>query len=206
MTYYKATRVDGTSFYDHKTKWGVGSITRIAGPARTTLCGPGILHASSELGETLGANVWPCRLFSIEPRGEVVTHPDILWKVGCKAWMVVEELPAWQLFGPNGERVVKLIDRCGTLTADDFTRLIAADKGPYTSLRLARYPHRDSHKNAAWDAVLYTLRDTLYMSENKRAYKRVIVDATTALVLYDLIPTDLFDALYSPWREVCGDV
>jgi hypothetical protein len=39
-------------------------------------------------------------------------------KYGCTKVKVVRELPAWQAFGPNGEAVAALIERCKTLTYD----------------------------------------------------------------------------------------
>ena len=44
MTYYKATRTDGTSFYDSTTKWTVGRITRHPNPDTSRgLCSGGVL-------------------------------------------------------------------------------------------------------------------------------------------------------------------
>jgi hypothetical protein len=117
MTYYKAVRVDGTSFYDGKTRWRVGRITRLDGQPGSKLCDAGVLHASTEPGEALVGGSWPCRLFAVEPRGPLVVDDAHPHKVGCGAWKVVEELPAWQALGPNGEAVVALIDRAGRLAA-----------------------------------------------------------------------------------------
>ena len=68
MTYYKATRTDGTSFYDSKTAWKVGRITWLKGERGDDPCGPGILQAATEPGESLVGGSWPCRLFEVEPR------------------------------------------------------------------------------------------------------------------------------------------
>ena len=76
MTFYKATRPDGTSFYDGVTRWQVGRIVRHPAPMlEAGLCSSGVLHFSDAPGETLVGGSWPCRLFEVEPRGEVI-GPD----------------------------------------------------------------------------------------------------------------------------------
>jgi hypothetical protein len=117
LTFYKATRPDGTSFYDGKTKWQVGRIVRHPAPDLSLgLCSAGVLHISDAPDETLVGASWPCRLFEVEPRGKIIS--DGSHKYGCAVVKVVRELPAWQAFGPNGEAVAALIERCKTLTYD----------------------------------------------------------------------------------------
>ena len=118
LTFYKATRPDGTSFYDGTTKWQVGRIVRHPAPDLSLgLCSAGVLHISDAPGETLVGGWWPCRLFEVEPRGKIIS--DGLHKHGCAVVKVVRELPAWQALGPNGEAVAALIERCKTLTYDE---------------------------------------------------------------------------------------
>lgn len=138
MTYYKATKPDGTSFYDSAYNWKVGRITRLEGAKRSELCAPGILHASKAPGESLVGGSWPCRLFVVEPRDKVIESTRHQHKVGAHAWKVVEELPAWQALGPNGDEVVKIINRAKTLTHDEVWRLRAA---------------WDAARGAAWGAA-----------------------------------------------------
>ena len=115
MTYYKATRTDGTSFYDSKTKWPVGRITRHPNPETSKgLCSSGVLHISDAPGEVLVGGSWPCRLFEVEPRSALISGVD--HKHGCTAVKVVRELPAWQALGPNGEAVAAHIEQCKTIT------------------------------------------------------------------------------------------
>ena len=142
MTYYKATRLDGTSFYDETTEWKVGRITRLAEPKGTTLCDKGMLHASTEKAETLVGGSWPCRLFEVEPRSKVITGSRHKYKVGAYAWKVVRELPAHETLGPNGEEVAALIERCETLTPDEVKGLAAWDAAG----------------SVAWDAAGYAAR------------------------------------------------
>src|SRR5208283_5149074 len=125
MTFYKATRPDGTSFYDGTTKWQVGRIVRHPAPDLSLgLCSAGVLHISDAPGETLVGGSWPCRLFEVEPRGDVIGPSE--HKYGCTEVKVVREMPAWQALGPNGEAVAALIERCRTLTYDEAEQLYAA--------------------------------------------------------------------------------
>ena len=127
MTYYKATRPDGTSFQDGKTTWTVGETTELPEAERgSVLCNAGVLHASTEPGESLVGGSWPCRLFEVEPIGELITDDEHPYKVGAHAWRVVREIGAWRALGPNGEAVAALIERARRLTLDEAERLYAA--------------------------------------------------------------------------------
>lgn len=130
-TYYKATRPDGTSFHDGKTRWEVGkTVTIPKSKRREELCGPGILHVSDAPGETLIGGEWPCRLFRVEP-GEIVTSEGN--KHGTHSVTVIEELPAWQALGPMGEQVAWVIERCRSLTETEIRRLTAAWTAAWTA-------------------------------------------------------------------------
>ena len=125
MTYYKATRTDGTSFHDSTTKWKVGRITRHPNPDTSKgLCSDGVLHISDAPGETLVGGSWPCRLFEVEPRSALISGDE--HKHGCTAVKVVRELPAWQALGPNGEAVAAHIEQCKVITLEQARQLNAA--------------------------------------------------------------------------------
>jgi hypothetical protein len=128
LTFYKATRPDGTSFYDGTTKWQVGHIVRHPAPDLSLgLCSAGVLHISDAPGETLVGGYWPCRLFEVEPRSwPLLDNGAGSHKYGCTEVKVVRELPAWQALGPNGEAVAALIKRCRTLTKGEAKQLSAA--------------------------------------------------------------------------------
>ena len=174
-TYYKATRLDGTSFYDSTTTWKVGRITRHPNPDTSKgLCSGGVLHISDEPAETLIGGSWPCRLFEVEPRSALISGDG--HKHGCTQVKVVKELPAWMALGPNGEAVAAHIERCKTITADEAARLYATRSAAWSATRSAT---RDAARYAAWDAAL-------------------------ALVVRDLISPEQFDILYGPWASVFG--
>ena len=202
MTYYKATQPDGTSFYDGTTKWEVGEVTSLPeGDRKHTLCSAGLLHASTEPGESLTGGWWPCRLFIVEPVGDLIIDDHHPYKVGAYEWSVLEEIEAWRALGPNGERVAAHFEQCKTLTTDEFLRLAASrDKAWCTSRDEARHASMDAAagRYAAWnvakDAAWYTSRD-----------------AALALVTWDLATEDgpytveMRDLLYQPWKEVIGE-
>ena len=149
MTYYKATRPDGTSFYDGKTRWQVGRVVRHPHfePAKG-LCSAGVLHISDAPGEALTGGSWPCRLFEVEPRGEIIS--DSSHKHGCGVVKVVRELPAHLALGPNGEAVVALIERCKTLSTDELNRFSAAGGASWAAACDAAC---DAASDAAWNAA-----------------------------------------------------
>ena len=175
MTYFKATRLDGTSFADEETRWVVGEVTSLAeDERRTTLCKAGLLHASLEAGESLVGGWWPCRLFEVEPVGKVITSPGHPHKVGAHEWRVIRELPAWMALGPNGEAVADLIERARHLTVDEIRGLVDARVAAWDAAR-------DAARAAAWDAAWA---------------------AALALLVRDLITPEQFDLLYGPWASV----
>ena len=190
MTYYKATRTDGTSFYDSKTKWTVGRITRHPNPNTSKgLCSSGVLHISDAPGEVLVGGRWPCRLFEVEPRSALISDGGHIH--GCTAVKVVRELPAWQALGPNGEAVAAHIERCKTITSEQARRL-------------------DAEQDAAWDAVAArraarnAARNAITAQPAAWPAASAARDAAFVLVVRDLITPEQFDLLYGPWASVMG--
>lgn len=191
-TYYKATRPDGTSFYDGKTKWEVGKITRRpkGSPNDFKVCGPSVIHASDAPAETLVGGSWPCRLFEVE--GKSVAQEG--HKHGFKQLKVVKELPSHLAFGPNGEEVATLIERCRLLTTDEAMRLAAARAA-------TRDATRDAALDAALAAALGAVRGAAWTAVRGAAWTAVR-GATLALLARDLINEEHFNILYGPWAEV----
>ena len=199
MTYYKATRPDGKSFHDGTTAWATGETVKIEMEnRRADLCGVGILHASTEPGESLVGGSWPCRLFEVE--GEPVAQED--HKFGFHELTVIRELPAWQALGPNGEAVAALIERAATITPEQAERLRAAWNAAWNAAwyaaadaaaDAARYAARHAAWNAAWNVARYAAR---------YAARRAAADAALALVVRDLINQKQFQVLYGRWASV----
>ena len=195
MTYYKATRTDGTSFHDSATKWTVGRITRHPNPETSKgLCSSGVLHISDAPGEVLVGGSWPCRLFEVEPRSALISGVD--HKHGCTAVKVVRELPAWQALGPNGEAVAAHIEQCKVITLEQARQLNAAGskardtEAVWTAAQAAVFK---GDRGGAWYAA--------WKAGRRRDAAR---PAALALVVRDLITPEQFDRLYGPWASVMG--
>ena len=216
MTYYKATKPDGTSFYDGTTKWEVGKVTSLPeGDRKHTLCSAGLLHASTEPGESLTGGWWPCRLFVVELVGELITDDDHPYKVGAHEWLVTEEIEAWKALGPNGKRVAELIERCKTLTRDELRRLARAWSAAsnaawsaawYAASSAAWNAASSAASNAAWSAALNAAWNAAWNAASSASR-----DAALALLTWDLATEDgpytveMRDLLYAPWKEVMGE-
>ena len=162
-----------------------------------------MLHFSDAPGETLVGGSWPCRLFEVEPCGEMIGPED--HKYGCTVVKVVRELPAWQALGPNGEEVAALIERCRTLTNDEAKRLAAArhvalDAAWYGAWHGAWAAAWHAARDAAWDAAWDAARDAA-LDAPKDAARHAAYHAALALIVKDLITSEQFEILYGPWAS-----
>ena len=137
MTWWKATRPDGTDFYtgtvDYAAALASGEPTpELSGEGEFP--GEGWYHLATVPTECVGM-LWPCRLFEVEPVGDQTLDTEHPYKVGCRQVRVVREVDGHIALGPQGADVVALIARARALTGDDVKRLGAA-------------------WDAAWDAAL----------------------------------------------------
>lgn len=127
--YYKATRPDGTDFatgtIDYAAALASGEVIRHPSKRKVRDDASTYLSVSTEPADCTGFS-WPCRLFRVEPIGRVGTASNLPNKRTTRALRVVEELPAWQAFGPNGEQVAAYIEACKALTVDDWQKVAAA--------------------------------------------------------------------------------
>ena len=199
MTYYKALRPDGTDFATGRTRPVLGEwMPKIEG--LLSICERGY-HVADAAAETLIGGSWPCKLYRVEAKGfdrSQSFRGNHLHKGVCRTYRLIEELPAWQAFGPNGEAVMALVEQARTLTPEDATRLDAAWDA-------ARYAARDAAWYAAWyaagDAARYAARDAAWYAAWDAA-RAAAGYAVNALVVRDLITTEQFDILYGPWKAV----
>ena len=200
---YKATRHEGIDFrtgtIDYAAALASGEVIRH--PAKLQRPGDSstYLSVSVSAADCTGFQ-WPCRLFRVEAVGDAVPDPDIPNKRCLSALRVVEELPAWQALGPNGEAVVALIERARTLTADEARRMDAAR---YAARYAAGYAAGDAAGDAAWDAARdaawYAARDAAWYAAWYAAW-----DAGVALVVRDRISPEHFETLVAPWVAGVG--
>ena len=200
MTFYKASHPDGRDFYsgtvDYAAAVGGEPLTTDLDDGRE-FPGPGWLHLATEATACVGMR-WPCRLFEVEPVGEVRRDDAHPHKVGCRSVRVVREVDAHLALGPQGRQIAALIDRASRLTGDELERLVAAlDAAWDAALDAARDAARDAAWAAAWAAAWDAARDAAR-------------DAALALVVADLIgqhglTQQHVDTLLAPWRDVIGD-
>lgn len=217
VTCYKAVRPDGTDWHTGLIGYGAaltsGEVLVPPLPDDDEFPGPGWLHLATVPTGCVGMR-WPCRLFAVEPVGEVHCdadhHPH---KVGCRAVRVVRELPAHEVFGPQGEAVAAVIDRAARLTLHEVHALSAA-----------WYAARDAAGDAAWDAAgdaaraaaraaRAAARDAAWAAAGDAAGDAAGAtarEAALALVVADLVgqrglTQQHIDLLLAPWRAVIGD-
>ena len=190
MTYWKATSLNGTDFHTGTVDYaaalesGVPVTAPVIGLANDhSFPGPKWLHLAT-VPTACDGMTWPCRLFEVEPVGDVHHDEDHPHKIGCREVRVLRELPAHEAFGPQGEQVAALIERARCLTAAEIKRLHAA-----------RYAARAAAGYAAWDAAGDAAGDT-----------------ACALTVRDLIgqrdgwDQAAYDALTGPWRRTIGPI
>lgn len=152
-TYYKATDLNGCT--RNGVQWTVGEITRH--PTSTAMVrdeAETYLSVSVEPAETLIGGRWPCRLFEVEPVGDVIDSSSYPHKRAGLAFRVIRELPAWQTLGPNGQQVAAFIARIKSATPDEISRLVAAWDAAWDAAR-------DAARAAAWAAEALVVRDII---------------------------------------------
>jgi hypothetical protein len=201
---WKATRPDGTT--RGGARWTVGEVT--AHPTSTVMVrddASTYLSLSAQPGETLIGGSWPCRLFRVEPVGDVITSDEYEHKRCVLAVRVVEEVPAHLALGPMGVHVAALIARAKTLTEAEARNLGAAWYAAWYAARCAAgcaagSAARYAAESAAWSAA-----------ESWSAARYAAGYAAVALVVRDLIGAPgwdqaAYDLLTESWAQVIGPV
>ena len=164
MTYYKATRPDGTDFHTGTVQWAPesGDIPAegivVTHPTSTKWGNYHSTHLCASTSPTDCAGfTWPCRLLEVEPVSEVHEHKGC--KVSALSWRVLRELPAMQALGPQGAAVAALIDGLRRLDAEALARLADAW---YAARDAAWYAARDAAVALViWDLIAPAHRDAL---------------------------------------------
>jgi hypothetical protein len=192
--YYKATRPDGTDFRTGRIDYAaaLASGEPVTHPDPHGRDASGYLSVATVPTDCTGMT-WPCRLFAVEADDAREVGSDLPNKRAVTSLRVVEELPAWQVFGPNGMAVVAVIERARTLTADELDSLTAARDAAWGAARDAAW---GAARDAAWDAARGAARDAAWGAAR---------DAALAELTSDLITPEQYAALIGPWRSVVGD-
>ena len=215
-TYYKAVRLDGTSFHDPSFRWVPEDWTPADGRVRVehpdydpTWGAGGYLSASTEPADCTGAE-WPCRLLIVEPVGEPVLTPapnTLPHKRAGGAFLVVDERPAHEALGPCGREVTSLLAELEAFppAAWGAAREAARDAAWYA----ARYAARDAARDAAWiaardaawiaarDAARDAVRDAARDAAWDAAWDAVRAAALATLVR-DVIAPEQYERLMAP--------
>lgn len=136
-TFYKAVSPTGTDFHtgrvDYDAAFASESGTIAHSRARVGSENAAEYFSVSTIPTDCTGFRWPCKLYEVEAVGEVWTpHPDSLPnKRAAAALKLVRELPAWQVFGPEGELIVAIIDRFDALTDDERRALRVEYRASY---------------------------------------------------------------------------
>lgn len=129
ITYYKATRPDGTDFQTGSIDYAAALATgeTIEHPAAKMVRHDPATYLSVSIHPANCTGMrWPCRLFVVEPVGRTLKASLNNSKHSCHALRVIEERPAHEALGPQGDQVAALIERARSLTIDEATKLAAA--------------------------------------------------------------------------------
>lgn len=213
--WFKVTKPNGESFHTPDVVYELGKRVRPLPSDARELCGPGYLHASPSAPEAARYGQWPYRLWRVEGK-PYVTQKD---KAGFKQLTVVEERPVAECFGPNGVRVVALLERVSRITKTEAEQLYAARDAAWGAAWGAAWDAawdvvgdaaRDAAWYAAWVAVGYAARYYAVRGAARDAARVAARNAAEALVVEDLIGShgftqDHFDVLAGPWREAIGE-
>jgi hypothetical protein len=220
MQYYKATRMNGRDFKTDTVDYGAALVSgEIVSHPRAKCSGKNMRMVRNCPDTYLSVSItpadctafqWPCRLFRVEPVGKVIGSPKYPLiasrdKRAVQALRVVEELPSWMAFGPNGEAVVAFIERFATTTDDEQDRLASNRKIP-APCDIAWGKAMSGRRYAAAIAARESIFENERVGTSHHAFIShiatcVAADTILALVVRDLLPKQ-FDALYGTWAKV----
>jgi hypothetical protein len=157
------------------------------------------LSVSVVPAETLIGGAYPCRLFVVEPVGEILDNLSASrYKRACKSLRVIEELPGWQALGPNGQRVDALIKRARALEYAEARKLDAAwDAARDAAWGAAWGAARGAARGAAWDAALGAAWDAARGAAWDAAWGAALAELSR-----DLITEAQYNLLAGPWNSV----
>jgi len=217
-TYFKAVRPDGFDFHTRTIDYGTAALSE----SRTvTHPRPTINDSDASFYFSVATVPTDCtgfawsrdggaRLFEVEPTGDVWSpHADSMPnKRATTGLRIIRELPAWMLFGNEGERIISIIEQFDRLDPSTRQRLAGAWNSYYsiwwpTYSAVASDGRADrAGLDAARIALYYRL---LGWRDDYAAY-----GAALALLLRPLVGTTFtqgeYDVLSRPWRSIVGEI
>ncbi|MGH9187594.1 MAG: hypothetical protein ACRD0U_17555, partial [Acidimicrobiales bacterium] len=163
--YYKATRPNGTDFWTGTVRYEPGETTRHPTSRRRHAGDASTYLSVSTVPTDCTGMAWPCRLFEVTGIGRSYRYTLYPNKRGFLAMHVERELPAHQVFGPQGEHVSQLLATCASLDEANCDRLGAAWVAARYPPRVAAWDGawtvaRTVARSAAWDGARTAARDT----------------------------------------------
>ena len=214
MSYYKAVRPDGTSFWDPEFRWV---------PSTGPVEGIVVEHPNPDLGEDAAGYLsvstapadctgmqWPLRLLEVEPVDGHPVHTSDSERLPNKrtasAWRVVRELPAHLALGPQGEHVAALLTRVpGGEAVYELRRpatWYAARGAAWGAARsAARVAAWYAARTGAWAVTRTAAKDVVWDAAHEAAW-----DAAGALTVRDLLAREHYDILTAAWRTAVGPI
>ena len=213
MSYYKAVRPDGTSFWDPEFRWvpETGPVEGIVVEHPNPDLGgdaAGYLSVSTAPTDCTGME-WPCRLLEVEPVDGHPVHASSSERLPNKrtasAWRVIRELPAHLALGPQGQYVAALLAHVWSPEVYELRRpaaWYAARNAAWGAARAAaRVAAWYAARTGAWAVTRTAARDVVWDAAYGAAW-----DAAGALTVRDLLSTEHYDILTRAWREVVGPI
>ncbi|AOT24568.1 hypothetical protein E6_39 [Propionibacterium phage E6] len=219
---FKAVRPDGFDFHSGTVRWlpadGApipegGWLVEHPHPGEVGSWDAAFYLSASSVETDCTGFQWPARLLSVEPAGAMWTpHPDKFpRKRAAHAWRVIEELPAWRLFGPQGREVAAIIEQTAHLTSTQIKELSDAWDAAWGAARdaalgAARDAALGAALGAARNAALGAARNAALgaaLGAARNAARNAAQDAIRGLLVLDLEP-DVAEILLAPWVSVMG--
>ncbi|AOT24388.1 hypothetical protein FDH08_gp37 [Propionibacterium phage B22] len=222
---FKAVRPDGFDFHSGTVRWlpadGApipegGWLVEHPHPGEVGSWDAAFYLSASSVETDCTGFQWPALLLSVEPVGAMWTpRPDKFpRKRAAHAWRVIEELPAWRLFGPQGRTVLDIIEQTAHLTkrqiaalnrALDAARDTVWDVAWNAAWHAARVAARVAARGAARGAARYAAWDA---ARGAAWYATWVAARGAALgwLVKDLISVEDFRTLTGPWEQVMGPI
>lgn len=205
MTLYKATRENGHSF--------TGSVDYSPGLTGETIHHPSPKTGSTEAKDYLSVSVepgdctgfsWPARLFEVKAVGRAWTphKSELPNKRAVRGVTVIRELPAYALFGPQGEAIVTIIDTFAGLSRAQRDRLYATRSAGWSSAWQVAYDGRADR--AGLGAARFALGVRLDGWGDAAAYGAALAVLLRHTIGKDGFTQEHYNALTAPWVQVTG--
>lgn len=214
QTYFKAIREDGFDFATKTIDYGKAAKSRskkVTHP-RPKIGSPDASQYLSvaRVSTDCTGFIWPARLLQVEPTGDSWTpHASSMPnKVAVTELKIIRELPAWQLFGPEGEHIVVIIDQFAALDRKSKEDL-ASEMSAYWSIWWPTY-NSVAGDGRAVRAGLDAARRALYVRLGGWRGGRAAYGAALTLLCRPLVGSAFtqaeYDILSRPWRKVIGEI